>query len=67
MTNTFRKEYRPLSPEAKDDMFAFKSIADNLEHEFHEAGKRDTTDKRCMQLAIEKLEESIMWSVKAIT
>ncbi len=67
MTDTFRKEYKELSAEVKDDMFVFKSKAEALLHEFDSANLREETDKRCMALAKTKLEESIMWAIKSIT
>lgn len=67
MTDIFRKEYRQLSGEVKDDIYAFKCKAEALLNEFDLANLRDETDKRCMALAKTKLEESIMWAVKAIT
>lgn len=67
MSDTFRKEYKPLSPEAKDDMFAFKERAESLLAEFDAASKRDETDKRMMALAKTNLEQAVMWAVKAIT
>jgi len=67
MTDVFRKEYRQLSAEAKDDMFVFKSKAEELLHEFMAAELREETDKRCMALAKTNLEQAVMWAIKAIT
>lgn len=67
MTDTFRKVYKELSPEAKDDIFVFKTLAENLLREFQEVELREETDKRCMALAKTNLEQAIMWAVKAIT
>lgn len=67
MIDTFRKEYKAISGEAKDDIFVFKSKAEALLHEFDAANLREETDKRCMELAKTNLEQAIMWAVKAIT
>lgn len=67
MTDTFRKEYKPLDAEVKDKIFIFKSIAANLEKEFDLVQTDVATDKRCLALARTNLEQAIMWAVKAIT
>ena len=67
MSDVFRKEYKPLSDLAKDDIFVFKSKAETLLHEFDAACLRDETDKRMMALAKTNLEQSVMWAIKAIT
>lgn len=67
MSDTFRKEYKPLNGETKDDIFVIKSEAENLEKEFDLISARITTDKRCIALAKTNLEQAIMWAVKAIT
>jgi hypothetical protein len=67
MSDTFRKEYKELDGQTKDDIYVIKALADNLLHEFDQICLRETTDKRCMALAETNLEQAIMWAVKAIT
>ena len=50
MTDTFRKEYRPLKPETSDLIIKIKEAAEVME----------------MSLAMTNLEQCIMWSTKAI-
>ena len=67
MTDVFRKEYKTLSGEIKDDIFVIKSKAENLLYEFDAMALREETDKRCLALAKTNLEQAVMWAVKAIT
>jgi hypothetical protein len=67
MSDTFRKEYKPLNNETKDTILILKSFAENLEKEFDLLAINDSTDKRALALAKTNLEQSIMWAVKAIT
>lgn len=67
MIDVFRKEYKELSGETKDDIFVFKCKAEELMHEFDSVLIRESTDKRCMDLAKTNLEQAIMWAVKSIT
>jgi len=67
MSDTFRKEYRPLSDEAKQDMNRFKSLAEYLLVAFEVADTRTDVDKRMMALAKTNLEQAVMWAIKAIT
>jgi len=67
MSDTFRKEYKPLSGIVIDDIFVFKSKAEQLFHEFDAANLRQETDKRMMELAKTNLEQAIMWAIKSIT
>ena len=65
--DTFRKEYKAIDGQTKDDIFVLKSIAENLEKEFDLLQIRESTDKRCLALAKTNLEQAIMWAVKSIT
>ena len=68
MTDVFRKEYKPLSEDTKEHIAFMKEKADNLLHEFNMCTNLELNpDGRAMALAKTKLEESIMWAVKAIT
>ena len=63
--DTFRKEYKPMSPELQALLTTVKEAAEVLEKYFN-----DTTtpnNGREMALAKTKLEESIMWAVKGLT
>lgn len=65
MTDTFRKEYKPLSEEQKTQMIAIKGIAESLES----AINTSTTPQNGREIALAKtnLEQAIMWAVKGIT
>lgn len=65
MSDTFRKEYKPLTEEQKAMMLRVKEQAEVLEQMFNEANTPDVG--RLISLAKTSLEESIMWAVKAIT
>jgi len=67
MSDVFRIDYKVLDGLIKDDIYIFKSKAEQLLHEFDAALTRKETDCRCMALAKTKLEEAVMWAVKAIT
>ena len=67
MSDTFRKEYKPLDAETKDTMLVLKSIAENLEKEFDLIESTLKIDKRCLNIARTNLEQTIMWAIKAIT
>ncbi len=69
MSDTFRKEYKPLSDEAKASMAAVKEKAEEL---LQEIGKNvvpgDRSEKaRCIAVAKTNLETAVMWAVKGIT
>lgn len=66
MTDTFRKEYQPLSERQKMVMSQIKIKADELLSAFSLAEESEH-DRRCMALAKTNLEQAIMWVVKAIT
>jgi len=64
--DTFRKEYKPLSDDQLAYVGLFKEKAQELMNEFNEVGFLQP-NARYMSLAKTALEESVMWSVKAIT
>ena len=65
MSETFRREYRPLTDAEKKALEDLKVKAEELEELFNLYNTPDMA--REMALAKTKLEESIMWAVKAIT
>ena len=65
MSDTFRKAYRPLSDAEKKKMGDIKQKAENLLIEILDIEL--VKDQRCREQAIFKLEETVMWAVKAIT
>lgn len=66
MTDTFRKEYTPLSDEQKTKVAAIKVKAQELLEEI--GASEDRSEKsRCLALGRTKLEEAIMWAVKGHT
>lgn len=65
MSDTFRKEYRPLTDSEKESMEKIKIKAEELETLFDEVNNPNIG--REIALAKTKLEESIMWAVKGIT
>ncbi len=66
MSNTFRKKYRELNEAEKTSIELIKAKAEELEALYY---KQKTSGKnpRLLALAMTKLEESVMWAVKAIT
>lgn len=66
MTDTFRKEYRPLSDLQKGKMECIKIRAQNLLDEFESLGDIKV-DARALALAKTNLEQAVMWAIKAIT
>lgn len=69
MSDTFRREYKPASPEVKAQMDAIKDAAENLEGLFN--GVLDPNERseraRCIAVAKTNLETAIMWAIKGIT
>ena len=57
----FRPEYRELNQIEKDRVKRIKNKAADLANEFH------PTDSREKSLAMQRLEEAVMWAVKGIT
>ena len=65
MSDTFRKEYKPLREEKKTQMKHTKDLAESLESFINE----HTTPENGREMAVAKtqLETAIMWAVKGIT
>jgi len=68
-TDTFRKEYTPLSDEQKEHMSVIKNSAELLLESFNNAVPTDERSERsrCMAIARTNLEQAIMWAVKGVT
>lgn len=64
--NVFRKEYRELTENEKTDMLATKDLAGDLYRGLETIASHGA-DPRMVALAKTKLEECVMWAVKAIT
>lgn len=60
MSDTFRKDYKPLRPEISALIFSIKEAAEILECYMTPIKSRE------MSLALTNLEQSIMWATKAI-
>jgi len=69
MSDTFRKEYTPLTEDQKAQMAAVKDGAETLLQLFNSAVPLDERSERsrCMAVARTNLETTIMWAVKGIT
>lgn len=67
--DTFRKEYKPLSEEQKNQMEVIKLTAENVLKAFNDSvtAEERSERSRCMAIARTNLEQAIMWAVKAIT
>lgn len=65
MSDTFRKEYKPLSEAQKMQMEAVKSIAEMLEKAINES--ITPNNGREMAVAKTQLETAIMWAIKGVT
>jgi hypothetical protein len=63
--STFRKQYRPLTDEQARLVDEIETRAEALEYSIRLG--RDAGNPREIALAMTKLEESVMWAVKAIT
>lgn len=68
-TDTFRKEYKPLSEEQKEHMNVVKNTAELLLDAMNNAvpAEERSEKSRCMAIARTNLEQSVMWAVKGIT
>ena len=60
MSDTFRKEYRPLKQENSALIVCIKQQAEQLEESFRNVPSRE------MSLAMDNLETAIMWATKAV-
>ena len=67
MTDTFRKEYKPLIEDQKNDIERIKDIAESLLTQFKLSGMNYSVDQRMMALAKTNLEMAVMWVIKSIT
>ena len=67
MSDTFRKEYRPLSDETKLCVLHIKDKAEELLAAFETAGVNASIDARSLAVAKTNLEQAVMWAIKAIT
>ena len=69
MTDTFRKEYKPLTENQKFHMDIIKLTAEDLLTFFNQTKsiKPVIVDERAMALAKTNLEQAVMWAIKAIT
>lgn len=70
MSDTYRKEFKPLSDEQKELMLKIKEQAEVLETLFGQIGGSQTIDAstgRMVSLAKTNLEQAIMWAVKGVT
>ncbi len=69
MTDTFRKEYKPLTDEQKAQMESIKSEAEVLLAKMNEVVPADERSERsrCMAIARTNLEQAIMWAIKGVT
>lgn len=63
----FRSKYRELSITEKDAISVLKDTASKLYAIYEEGQNELGADGRKIALAKTKLEESVMWGVKAIT
>ena len=63
MGSRFRPEYRALSDDEKANVHNIKVFADGLA-DMIDGGAPDGREKA---LALTKLEEAVMWAVKAVT
>ncbi len=69
MSDTFRKEYKPLTDEQKTQMADVKAAADNLLDIMNQIvpGEERSERSRCLAIARTNLEQAVMWAVKGIT
>lgn len=65
MTDTFRKEYKPLTDAQKHQMDVVKTLAATLEKAINDNSTPD--NGREMAVAKTNLETAIMWAVKGLT
>ncbi len=69
MSDTFRKEYKPLTEDQKEHVNVVKNTAGLLLDAFNNAidPEERSERSRCMAVAKTQLETAIMWAVKGIT
>ncbi len=69
MSDTFRKEYTPLTEEQQSQVAVIKENAEHLLgllNGFVDPNERSERS-RCMAIARTNLETTIMWAVKSVT
>jgi hypothetical protein len=62
INDRFRQNYREMSGATSSLILAIKMKAESLEHEFNRV-----SPSREIAIALAKLEEAVMWAVKAVT
>lgn len=67
MSNTFRKEYKPLTDEQKLWMEDVKNKAEELLLAIDRPRNADFSGNREIAVAKTNLETAVMWAVKGIT
>lgn len=67
MSDTFRTKYRELNETEKGAMERIKNTAEELESLYNAQKENFGKNPRHLAIAMTKLEESVMWAVKAIT
>lgn len=69
MSDTFRKEYKPLTDEQKSQMANIKNAAESLLLTMNQIcpAEERSERSRCMAIARTNLETAIMWAVKGVT
>lgn len=69
MTDTFRKEYTPLTDEQKSQVAVIKENAAHLLSLVDQfvPGEERSERARCVNIGRTNLEQSIMWIVKGLT
>ena len=65
--NVMRHAYRALGDDARADMQQVKDIGLEFYQLIGELEDQDGYDFRCLALAKTRIEEAVMWAVKAIT
>lgn len=60
MKDTFRKEYKPVSPHAQELIKSIKETAEAMESLMRQVQNRE------MSIAMTNLEQCTMWATKAI-
>jgi hypothetical protein len=66
MEDIFKKDYKLLTEETKKDMETIKLKAQELMDAIYESN-RDGYTKKAIDISRIKLEEAVMWAIKAIT
>lgn len=69
MSDTFRKEYKPLTKEQVTQMTDVKAVAEDLLDIMNQIAPSEERSERsrCMAIARTNLETAIMWAVKGVT